>query len=64
MAGAKLLGEIVRYGFPESKWRHFGRLDCLPDSLLPIGVAICCLNPVYGRGITVAVRRHRLCAGC
>jgi hypothetical protein len=56
MAGAKLFSEIVRYGFPESKWRHFGRLDRLPHGLLPIGDAICCLNPVYGQGITVAVQ--------
>lgn len=56
MAGAKLRGKIVRYGFPESKWRHFGRLNCLPDRMLPVGDAICCLNPVYGQGITVAVQ--------
>jgi flavin-dependent dehydrogenase len=56
MAGAKLFGEIVRYGFPESKWRHFGPLDRLPHGLLPIGDAICCLNPIYGQGITVAVQ--------
>jgi flavin-dependent dehydrogenase len=56
MAGAKLVGEIVRYGFPESKWRHFGRLERLPHGLLPIGDAICCLNPIYGQGITVAVQ--------
>jgi 2-polyprenyl-6-methoxyphenol hydroxylase-like FAD-dependent oxidoreductase len=56
MAGAKLLGEIARYGFPESKWRHFGWLDRLPHGLLPIGDAICRLNPVYGQGITVAVQ--------
>jgi flavin-dependent dehydrogenase len=56
MAGAKLVGEVVRYGFPESRWRHFAQLDGLPHGLLPIGDAICCLNPVYGQGITVAVQ--------
>jgi hypothetical protein len=56
MKGAKRLSEVARYGFPESKWRHFARLDSFPRTLLPIGDAICCLNPVYGQGITVAVQ--------
>jgi 2-polyprenyl-6-methoxyphenol hydroxylase-like FAD-dependent oxidoreductase len=55
MKGAKRLSEVARYGFPESKLRHFAQLDSFPQNLLPIGDAICCLNPIYGQGITVAV---------
>jgi 2-polyprenyl-6-methoxyphenol hydroxylase-like FAD-dependent oxidoreductase len=57
---AKRLSEVARYGFPASRWRHFGRLDNFPRGLLPIGDAICCLNPVYGQGITVAVQEANI----
>jgi 2-polyprenyl-6-methoxyphenol hydroxylase-like FAD-dependent oxidoreductase len=60
MKGAKLQSAIARYGFPESKWRHFGWLDRFPRGLLPSGDAICCLNPVYGQGITVAVQEANI----
>lgn len=64
MKGAKRLSQVARYGFPESRWRHFARLESFPRGLLPIGDAICCFNPVHGQGITVAVQEanalHRL----
>jgi flavin-dependent dehydrogenase len=60
MKGSKRLSEVARYGFPESRWRHFAQLDPLPQNLLPIGDAICCLNPIYGQGITVAVQEANM----
>jgi 2-polyprenyl-6-methoxyphenol hydroxylase-like FAD-dependent oxidoreductase len=60
MKGAKRLNEVARFGFPESRWRHFAQLDRFPQNLFPIGDAICLLNPIYGQGITVAVQEANI----
>jgi len=49
--GARPVGEVARYGFRESVWRHF---EALPGGLLPFSDSICRFNPVYGQGMSVA----------
>jgi 2-polyprenyl-6-methoxyphenol hydroxylase-like FAD-dependent oxidoreductase len=52
----KRQGEISRYAFPESRRRHFNRMTRFPRGLVPLGDAVCKLNPVYAHGMTVAAK--------
>jgi 2-polyprenyl-6-methoxyphenol hydroxylase-like FAD-dependent oxidoreductase len=56
---AKRLGEIARFGFPASTYRHYERLDHFPRGLLPLGDAVCRFNPVHGQGMSVAAQEAR-----
>lgn len=56
---AKRLGEIARFRFPASAYRHYERLEAFPRALLPLGDAVCRFNPVYGQGMSVAAQEAR-----
>jgi len=56
---AKRQGDIARFRFPESVYRHYERLENFPRGVLPIGDAICRFNPVHGQGMSVAAQEAR-----
>jgi 2-polyprenyl-6-methoxyphenol hydroxylase-like FAD-dependent oxidoreductase len=56
LAAAKVQGKVVQFLFPESRRRHYDRLENWPRGLLPMADAVCRFNPVYGQGMTAAAK--------
>jgi 2-polyprenyl-6-methoxyphenol hydroxylase-like FAD-dependent oxidoreductase len=47
-------GKIYGYRRTANRIRHFERLKRFPERFLIIGDAVCCFNPIYAQGMTIA----------
>ncbi|WP_213804757.1 FAD-dependent monooxygenase [Granulicella sp. dw_53] len=56
----RLIGQVERFGFNGSIWRHFAKLARFPRGLFPMGDAICRFNPIHGQGMTVALQEANM----
>ena len=48
------LTPINHYRFPRSVQWHYERLESFPEGFLVLGDAVCCFNPIYAQGMSVA----------
>lgn len=54
------LSEGASYHIPFVRWVHFESLKLFPQGILPLGDAVCRLNPVYGQGMSSAAMQAEI----
>lgn len=55
IADAEPLSMIRGFRNTENRWRHFERLDRVPERFVVIGDGVCAFNPIYAQGMTLAL---------
>lgn len=64
LAHADPISPIKVYRCPRAVRRHYERLSALPRGLVVLGDAVCALDPVFGQGMSVAVKEALLLEQC
>jgi len=54
MKDAEPVTPIAVYKYSSNRWRHYERMERLPEGFIIMGDAACSFNPVYGQGMSVA----------
>jgi len=54
MKDAEPVTPIAVYKYSANRWRHYERMERLPEGFIIMGDAACSFNPVYGQGMSVA----------
>ena len=51
---AERVSDFSHFRFPTSLWRHYEKLEKVPEGLIVLGDAVASFNPVYAQGMTSA----------
>lgn len=57
------LSAPIKHNIPSSRWFHYEKMARFPSGIIAIGDAVCALNPLYGQGVTMAIREVELLEG-
>lgn len=51
------LSDIATMGYQSNRFRHYERMNDLPSGFLPVGDALCSVNPAFGQGMSSTAKQ-------